>query len=217
MINMITKTNALKVLLCSFLLVSTQSFSQDTASSVEVNKAAKRMFVDMNNRDYDAILEMCHPKLFDLASKDQIKAVFKTTFEGNEEFSIYIPKTIPPYKVSEVFKEDKENLEYAFVSYDMNMKMTFHNQKFDEQAKKMMATSMKTQGMDVKFESDNVMDVMMNDRITVILKDNTTKNKWVMMNYDSQSPLVYQLFPTSILEKVKKHKENLLLERKKKK
>lgn len=206
-----TKTNALKVILCSFLLVTTVSFSQS-----EIDKVAKKMFVDMNNRDYDAILDMCHPKLFELVPKDQMKSVFKSTLEGNEQFAIDIPKTIPDYKVSKVFKEDKDNLEYAFVSYSMSMKMTFHNQKFDEETKKLMSSSMKTQGMEANFVSDNAVNVLMNDRITVILKDDSTKNKWVMMNYDSESPIVYQLLPSSLLEEAKKYKENLLLESKKK-
>ena len=209
--NITTKTIALKVILCSFLFVTTISFSQS-----EVDKVAKQMFIDMNNRDYDAILEMSHPKVFELVSKDQMKDFLKSTIEGNEQFSIDIPKVIPEYKISKIYKEEEDNLQYAFVSYDMSMNMTFHDQKFDEEAKKIMASTMKAQGMDTEFLSENTVKIIMNDRITVILKGDSTKNKWVMMNYDTSSPLVYQVFSTSLLETAKKYREDLLLESKKK-
>ena len=96
------------------------------------------------------------------------------------------------------------------------MNMTFHDQKFDEEAKKIMASTMKAQGMDIEFLSENTVKIIMNDRITVILKGDSTKNKWVMMNYDTSSPLVYQVFSTSLLETAKKYREDLLLESKKK-
>ena len=206
-----TKRNALKVIVCSFLFVTAIGFSQS-----EIDRLAKKMFVDMNNRDYDAILDMSHPKIFELVTKDQMKEVLKSTLEGNEQFSIEIPKIIPQYKISKIFKEDKDNLEYAFVSYDMSMNMTFKGQTFDEEAKKLMSSSMKAQGMDTEFLSDNTVKIIMNDRITVILKGDSTENKWVMMNYDAGSPLVYQIFSSSLLEAAKKYKENLLLESKKK-
>ena len=206
-----TKRNALKVIVCSFLFVTAIGFSQS-----EIDRLAKKMFVDMNNRDYDAILDMSHPKIFELVTKDQMKDVLKSTLEGNEQFSIEIPKVIPEYKISEIYKEDKDNLQYAFVSYDMSMNMTFNDQKFDEEAKKLMSSSMKAQGMDTEFLSDNTVKITMNDRITVILKGDSTENKWVMMNYDAGSPLVYQIFSSSLLETAKKYKENLLLESKKK-
>ena len=206
-----TKRNALKVIVCSFLFVTAIGFSQS-----EIDRLAKKMFVDMNNRDYDAILDMSHPKIFELVTKDQMKDVLKSTLEGNEQFSIEIPKVIPEYKISEIYKEDKDNLQYAFVSYDMSMNMTFNDQKFDEEAKKLMSSSMKAQGIDTEFLSDNTVKITMNDRITVILKGDSTENKWVMMNYDAGSPLVYQLFSSSLLETAKKYKENLLLESKKK-
>ena len=70
-----------------------------------------------------------------------MKTVFKTTFEGNEEYSIDIPKKVPEYTVSKVYAEKSENLEFAFVTYDLNMKMTFHKQSFDDNMKQMMIST----------------------------------------------------------------------------
>lgn len=207
-----------KILLFWFILLGclTYSYAQETVNTREVETVAHKMFVDLNNLDYDAILDMTHPKVFDLVSKEQMKTLFMSMFEGNDEFSVEIPKTIPDYKVSDVYKGKENNLEYAFVSYDMSMKMTFNNQEFDDEGKEMMINMMKVQGMDVAFLSNSTMDVLMRDRVTILLKEDATENNWVMINYDPDSPITYQLLSTDLLEKTKQYRQNLLLDSKKK-
>ncbi len=197
-----------------FLFLSINFFAQGNA---EIKKIANKMFVDMNNRDYDAILDMTHPKVFEIVPKDQMKNVLKSTFEGSSEFSIEIPKTIPEFKISKLFTEKENDLSYAFVSYDMSMNMTFHNQEFDDESKKMMIGVMKAKDMDVTFVSNNSMNVLMNNRMTIVLKDTTTNDKWVMVNYDPDSPLFYQILSSDLLEMAKSYKQDLMLESKKKK
>jgi hypothetical protein len=205
------------ILLSILLLVSILGYSQKGIKPTkEVEGIARKMFVDMVNRDYDAILEMTHPKVYEIVPKNQMRTVLKSTLEGNSEFSIDFPKTVPNYKLSNIFKGKKDDLQYAFVSYDLKTKMTFHNQEFDEETKKMMVSMMKVKGMFVKFISKNSMNVLMKDRITIILRDNSTKNNWVMINYDPDSPLSYQLLSTDLLEASKRYKQSLMLETKKK-
>ena len=204
------------ILFCVILLLCTLSFSQSNDASLKhIDKLALKMFTDMNNRDYDAILEMTHPKVFEMAPKESIKEVFKGLFEGNEEFSMDIPKIVPAYKLSKIFKIEKDHLEYAFVTYDMRMKMSFLKQEFDDASKEMMKTMMEPQGMEVTFISNKTLDIVMNNRITIILKDDTTNNKWVMVNYDPDSPLFYNIVPTSLIESAKSYKQDLMLESKK--
>ncbi len=93
-----------------FLVFATQVPSQEiaTENTTEVIGAlAKKMFVDMNNRNYDAILDMTHPKVFEIVSKEQMKTLFKSMFEGNDQFSIETTKEIPDYKLSKIFKGEK--------------------------------------------------------------------------------------------------------------
>ena len=213
------KRKRVKVLLFCFLILGSVSknYAQEVGSSSEatIKSIAQKMFVDINNKDFDAILEMTHPKVYDLVPKEQMKSVLVTMFEGTEEFSIEIPKIIPEYKLSKVFKVVDENLEYAFISYDMRMEMTFHNQDFDEDAKEMMIPMMKAQGMEVEFISNNAMKILMKDRLTIIVKDNSTNNKWAMVNYDPDSPLFFQILPSSLIEISKEYKQSLMLESKK--
>ncbi len=205
----------LKRILFSLLVITALSSSHAQEKSV-VEDLVNKMFVDVLNKDFDAIIDMTHPKVFDIAPKEQIKEVFKMTFEGNDEFSIEIFDKIPEYKVSEVFKGTANNLEYAFVSYDMRMKMTFNNQEFDDESKQMMTSMMSAQGMYVNFISDNTMDVLLKDSLTIMLKEDATNNQWVMVNYDADSPLFYQVVSSDLIEKAKEYKQNLMLESKKK-
>lgn len=214
----IKRTTIFKVTFFYFLLITNVSFSQSDNKDIaqtEISKMAEKMFVDMNNRDYDAILEMSHPSIFKLVPKDQVKILFKNMLEGNEEFSIELPKSVPAYKISEIFKENKDNLEYAFVSYNMMIKMTFNNQKFNDEAKEIMTSAMKLKGMEAKFITENSLNLTMNNSMTIILKDDSTKNKWAMINYNPDSPFFYQVLPTSLLETAKEYKRNLMLESKK--
>ena len=196
-----------------FLLVCATNFAQSNNETLKhIDSLTLKMFNDMNNRNYDGILEMTHPKVFEILPKETMKTVIKSTFEGNEEFSINIPKIVPEYKLSEIFTNETDSINYAFASYDLKMEMTFHKQDFDEESKDMMKTMMKSKGMDVTFLTDNTMSVLMNDRITIVLKDNTTNNKWVMINYDPDSPLFYQIVPGSIQDSAKNYKQNLMAE-----
>ncbi len=208
-----------KIIFVFLVIFKTTLFSQEVAqvSAIEpLNALVKKMFVDINNKDYDAVLDMTHPKVFEIVPKAQMKTMFVSMFEGNGQFSVEIPKTIPDYKLSEVFKGKEDSLAYAFTSYDMGMKMTFHDQEYDEESKKMMKAIMKTKGMDVDFISNNAMNVMMYDRVTILIKDNDTANKWVMINYDPDAPLFYNVVPTEVMEKAKTYKQDLMLARKKK-
>lgn len=196
-------------------MAPTMSFSQEAMTSIDLDAIAKQMFIDVNDKNYDAILNMTHPKVFDMVPKETMKTVIKSMFEGNEQFLIEIPSEIPEYKLSEVFKGSDNNLEYSFVSYDMKMNMTFNDQEFDDEAKKTMTSMMSAQGMEVEFISNKTLKVLMKDSMTILLKEDATDNKWVMINYDPDSPLFYQILSKDVLEKAKNYKQDLMLQRKK--
>jgi len=202
-----------------FVVVFTSiNFAQEVSedSIKEIDSMASKMFTDMNNRDYDAIIEMTHPKVFDIVPKETMVSVFKSTLEGNSEFSIEIPKQIPEYKISDIFKDEEGGSDYAFVSYDMEMSMTFNNETFDEDTKEAMVKMMKMQGMDAEFVSNKTVHLNMLNRMTILIKDESTNNKWAMINYDPDSPLFFQLLSATVIEKAKSYYQDLMIAQKKK-
>ena len=98
----------------------------------------------------------------------------------------------------------------------MNMTMTFKNQEFDDEGKKMMKGIMLGKGVDVNFLSNNELEMFMKDNVTIILKGKETNDKWAIINYEADSPILYRFLPSTILEKAKEYKQNLMLESKKK-
>ncbi|EDP70716.1 hypothetical protein FBALC1_08153 [Flavobacteriales bacterium ALC-1] len=182
----------------------------------QIDSMSLKMFTDMNNRDYDAIMSMTHPKVFELVPKETMVTIFKSTFEGNETFSVDLPKEIPDYKVSDIFLDEENSTDYAFVSYDMSMSMTFNNEEFDDEMKENMVKMMKLQGMEAEFISDKTVKINMLNRITILLNDESTNHKWAMLNYDPNSPLFFQLLSAEIIENAKEYHQDLMLENKKK-
>lgn len=213
------KYSKLLIVVLLFLGSHSKGFSQDNKISKALDTVALKMFENFNDKDYDALMDMTYLKLFEIVPKESMLSVIKAMLEGNDEFSIEIPKEIPNYKISKVFKDEEKELQYAFLSYDMKMTMIFKNQDFDDEAQEMMIKMMGVQGMEVEFISKNTLKAIIKNSITIFLKDSSkgkkTDNNWYMLNYDADSPLLFQLLSTDIIEKAKEYKQNLMLESKK--
>lgn len=169
---------------------------------------AKQMFININNKDVDAIVNMNHPKIFESIDKAQLKTQLKTEFEGNNLLTIEYPNRIPDFKVSEISKLDYKDVEYAFVSYDMQAKINF-KQKLDKLTQKSMKELMSSKGMDVKFTSKNSMSVMMKDKITILLKDKLTGNSWKMIDFNKDLPYLTKVVLKEVLDAAERYKQEL--------
>lgn len=199
-----------------FLVSLFSNFAQAQVSSQEeVEQLAKQMFVDAIDRNYESIVNMSHPKIFEMVSKEVLLEQIKGMFEGNEEVKITMPDTIPLYKVSKVKEGSNSGTKYAFVSYDMSMNMTFLKESFDDEMKGTMKNMMSVQGLDVTFISDNSVDVLIKDTLTLLVKDIDTNDQWVMINYDPDSPLFYNILSSDVIEEARKYKQDLMLEKSK--
>lgn len=207
--------NKYLILSVFFFFITSKISAQEADARLELDSLALKMFTDTNKGDFGALLDMTHPALFDLVPRETMLTIIKSTFEGTDEFSIELSKKVPEYKISAVFKDEENNTDYAFVSYNMNMNMTFHNETFDDEAKETMINLMKLQDMHVAFISNNSLDIEMANRITIMIKDDVTNNKWALINYDPNSPLFYQILSKTVLEKAKDYYQNLMIENKK--
>ncbi|WP_422104677.1 hypothetical protein [Winogradskyella sp.] len=215
------KTKFSKVLLrCSAILIfclTLNSYAQDTGTKrQELDSLTKVMFEHTNNKNYDALIDITHPKLFEIVPKETMVTVLKSMLEGNEEMSIDIPEQHPEYKISDVFKDEENNSDFAFVSYALHMSMTFKNQEFDEDTKNSMVQMMKLQGMEAEFVSDSTISLNMPNSMTIMINDESTNNKWAMINYDPDSPMFFQILSAPVLEKAKSYYQDLMIAHKKK-
>ena len=198
---------------CCIIVVSI-TYSQESImerEAIMLDSLTQQMFQNVMNLDYEGIFSMTHPKVFEIAPKETLREFLAASFEGSGEFKIELFDTTPEYQISTIFNDETSNSKYAFVSYNMDMKMTFIHESFDDNTKEIMQKMMNAEGIDVTFTSDNVLDATVNNSITIVLKNAETHDKWVMVNYDADSPLFYQVVPTSIIEKTKAYKQDLML------
>ncbi|TCK69246.1 hypothetical protein DFQ05_0766 [Winogradskyella wandonensis] len=202
------------LLLLAFSSVVANSFAQTNNS--ELKELSDKMFQYTNDRDFDALLDMTYPKIFELVPKETMKTVFVSMFQGTEEMSVDLPKQNPEYVLSDIYKTENDSTDFAFLSYDMFMSMTFKKQEFDDEGKDMMIKMMKLQGMEASFENNSKVNVKAPNRLVIFIKNEDTKDEWKMLNYDPNSPIFADLLPVDVLEKSMDYYQKLQLESKKK-
>lgn len=209
-------TVIVKRIILSLLLVSTFSMANaQSKAEKEVKAATDQMFNYMTSKNFDGLVDMMYPKVFEIAPKEMLKTSVKIMLEGSAEMSIIFPKEAPEHKISKVYQE-KDGLSFAFVTYDLSIQMIFTGQSFDENGKKMMISMMESQGMKMKFVTENKADVQMKNQMTIFINDALTKGKWTNINYDNSNPMFTQMLPSEVAEAAKKYQTELLAQSKKK-
>lgn len=200
------KNNLLKIVaLCCILLSGFSTFAQDAPLS----KMVDQMFESTINKDYDALLDTTHPMLFEIMSRGELKKVLQSTFEGNDELTIEMYKKKPLYTLSETFIDEDNKAKYAFVVYDLPMTMTFHQQDFDEEGQAMMSAVFEQQNVEAEFVSANTINLVKHNVVNILIKDENTDNKWVIINYDQNLKMMFgHILPASVFEKAETYLQN---------
>jgi len=178
---------------------------ENMVSQIEVNDDLKTHFTTdllnyfkaFNKEDWDGVIDMIYPKLFDLITKEQMVQFFSQLKELGMDMKIDFMKVdnisevisyesskfcrvyyngILTIKISGIMLEDKEELKQDFISaYGLdNVKYDSINEKFDIDGKKsMMAIS--------RIDSNN----------------------WTYIEYnEQQEEMLYQLIPREVLEQL---------------
>lgn len=186
-------------------------WSQKSDQSV-IKDDTSQFMIKFQKKDYDGILEMTHPAIFEKFDKKTLKGLFQKMLEDNEEFQIEIIDADKiSFEVSEVSKS--KDTKYAFVTHPMKMKMTFKNQKFDDSQKEMMVNMMEVQGLKAKFLSENSLE-MSKQSMMIAMNDASTKNQWKYLNYDETNPLYVSVVPVEIMKKAKSYYADFLIKNK---
>ena len=62
----------------------TEQFTRDLERNVEAS----------NNKNWDVVMDMTYPKLFDLVPKEELIVVFESVFEAFKDFEIFITSNV---------------------------------------------------------------------------------------------------------------------------
>ncbi|AZA81115.1 hypothetical protein C1637_00600 [Chryseobacterium lactis] len=184
--------------------------SADQKKILEDSQAFMSMF---QKKDYQGMLDMTHPAIFEKIDKKTMIDGFKRLLEGNDEFTIeIIDADKEMFSVSDIFTT-ADNIKYAFSAYPMKMKMSFLNEAIDDEKKKMMLGLMEAQGMKARFLNDTTME-MSKQSMILALNDKSTGNTWKYLNYDEANPLYISIVPVEVMKKAKEYYVNLLIKQK---
>lgn len=203
----------MKKLLFAFLLVYSGFILAQNADQKKILEDSQSFMAMFQKRDYDGMLDLTHPGIFEKVDRKTMASTFKNILEGNDEFKIEI---IDPdkntFSVSDIFTTT-ENTKYAFTTYPMKMKMTFLKEKLDDAKKNVVISMMAQQGMHAKFLDDSSLE-MSNQAMIIALNDKVTGKTWKYLNYDEANPLYVSVVPVEVMKKAKEYYADFLIKQK---
>lgn len=189
----------MKRFLLSVLVLITSTTVTHAQQDTALSRRLQEILGYTQLSEIDKILDYTYPKIFTLATRDQMKEQLLAALD-NEEFTTTLDsirvKTIFP-----VFSSGKGR--YAKISHTMIMRMKFKS------APDSTNEELFTQLMGMQFGKENirfsraegVLHVNMLSYL-VAIKDEFA-NEWSFVNYDEESSIVPMLFSKEVVEKLK--------------
>lgn len=183
-------------LIASFIIVfvSLQMHSQTIEPlKVEIEKIYQATVV----LDYDVILDATYPKVFEIVSKEQMKEVLKSTFNGGEGIKIKLLPTQPEFSFGEIFKIDNQS--FCLVDHNLSMQLTMDEKMEDVE---MMISIFKSALETEKVTFDEPTNTFtIHKRSTMIgIYDEFTNNSWKFLNKDKNNVLANKLLSEKVIK-----------------
>ncbi len=183
-----------KILFFAFFLFQTITILAQDMTSLKAE--ALKSYKASVNMNFDAIFETTYPKVFDIVSQDQMKAMFGQMME-NEQFSIKLVEVEPGFSFGEIKKIEGKS--FCMVTYNNVMNMKF---------KELMENP---ESMIDIFKSSMEADKVTYDKVTnsfrielrstlIAVADDLTKNQWKFLNKDKENRMFSMLFDEKIVK-----------------
>jgi len=187
-------------------LITTSSFSQSQKETIE--KEAQTYYDYMTNMNLDGVLDYMHPKMFDMAPKEQMKAGMEQMFNSPQMKIEFISNTIT--SISDT--KELDEVTYAVVYFNSKMRMTFLTEKDKPEEQRTDYLELMKSTMAVQFGSENVtIDaettslVINNDANMFAIKDSQYDGWKFLSNEKNMAAFVNSIVPeavrTALLEK----------------
>ncbi|SDR77558.1 hypothetical protein SAMN04515667_0626 [Formosa sp. Hel1_31_208] len=164
-------------------------------------KEAQTYYDYMTNQNFDGVLDYMYPKVFEMASRDQMKAGMEQMFSSPDMKIEFLNNDIT--SVSD--KKEVEGVTYAAVYYNSKMKMTFLSELDKPEADKKTFIDFMKATMDTQFGVENVtadektMSLVINMDATMFAIKDPKYNGWKFIgNDDAMQMLVNSIIPESV-------------------
>ena len=164
------------------ILASYSGFSQDAASM----KAGAQALIDKTvAKDYNALLDMTYPKLFELAPREAVLESLKSTFDGNQGFKIVMLPMAPNFVFGPIKKIGTQS--FAIIDHDNSLQVIWDEPIPADEIENyvgLFKTNMKTENVSYD-AAKKTMNIKAKAKM-VAVADETTKNKWTYLTYSDQ-------------------------------
>ena len=163
-----------------FLLFFCSAFA--FSQTVETLKSdTQKMYDATYTMDYETVLNYTHPKIFEIASREQMISAMEQTFE-NDVLKVRFVHANPTFSFSEIKTLDGKI--FCMVSYINTMRMTFEDKLTSKRAEEMVET-FKSSGeySTVRFEKDRNSFFIEGNGVMIAISDEDTKGTWKFVNY----------------------------------
>ena len=183
-----------KILFFAFFLFQTITiFAQDMAS---LKTEALKSYKASVNMNFDAIFETTYPKVFDIVSQDQMKAMFGQMME-NEQFSIKLLEVDPGFSFGEIKKI--EGKMFCLIGHNNVMAMKFKEPMNDaESMTDIFKSSMNAEKVTYD-KATNTFRIEMRSTL-IAVADELTKKQWKFLNKDKDNKLFSMIFDEKIVK-----------------
>ncbi|HOD10869.1 MAG TPA: hypothetical protein PKH91_08995, partial [Flavobacterium sp.] len=123
----------LKKIALLLLLISQVTVGQDLNSlKIEAQKVYEATAI----LDFDKIIDGTYPKVFEIVSKEQMKQILISTFNGNDEMKIKLLNVPPDFKFGEIKKIDTQT--FCLIDHNLSMELTLQEKIEDDEEAEMM-------------------------------------------------------------------------------
>jgi hypothetical protein len=177
-------------------LLSIIGFAQDLAS---LKSESQKMLDYSISLDFEKMMDFTYPKVFDIASKDQMLEMMTNMFE-NDQMSIKLEKIDPKFSFGEIKKIDKQV--FCKFSHDNKMKLSF---KTDIAGSEEMIVDMlkeNTGASDVTYD-DKTKSFYATLRVDVLaVADDSTKNIWKFITLEKDKAMLSMLLSEDIIKQL---------------
>jgi len=189
----------LLLILSSLVLITLNLSAQQDARLMERVEGILKV---TQAKDLDKILDYTYPKLFTIATREQMAEALKESFETDvfimDFDSVKLKTVFPVFTIKDT--------QYAKISYSMIMRMKFKT-AIDSTGSVTFKELMEPKfGIgNISFnQQDNTFNIYMLSYL-VAIKDEISKD-WNFVNYDEEDSMVSFLFSAGVIEKLKEYK-----------
>jgi len=199
-----------KVILIGLLTVGSMALRAQELSAedkTDLTNTISQFLKHTKNLDFGAIVDMSYPKIFELATKEQMLEILNGLTAMGFELSYDSITSQEPVLVAE-----NDSIKYALINYysEMVMKITNEELRNEESINLLKLSLANTGGVNsIDYVEERSSLVIKGNKRLLAIKDNSYGPQWTAIEFDvNNAVLNSMLIPTSVLTKISEFIKN---------